>query len=326
MEHAVSTPKAEKHRSSAIPLLILIAAMVLVGLVVNLFTDGSFLAPKNLEVILSNSIYPTFLAWGLCFTFACGYTDMSMGGVLVLGSFAVCAFGNAFGYPGVVLGGLVVGTLLVFINFGIFASTRIPSWIASISLALVYEALAVALRSWKLTKSAVDAELASGLRALGKWPMNAILLVIGFVVVYFIYNKTTIGLNVRALGGNTTVARAMGINIPKTILCVGLICGLLVGVGSIIQESYNVKTYASSGLASIQLIFKPLAIALLAQVLQKWINIIIVVPFCSVIIYAIFNIMTFFGIPSGTLQDVCLGIFVILFGILGQRGYKGVVK
>lgn len=326
MEKVVSVQKKEKHHSSVKALIILILAMLIVAVVVNMLTGGRFMAAKNLEVILSNSIYPTFLAWGLCFLFACGYTDMSMGGVLVLGSFAACAFGNAFGYPGVILGGLIAGTLLVFINFGIFASTRIPSWIASISLAMIYEAVSVFLRSWRATKPYVDVELDRSFRALGQWPLNAILLVVGFIIVYFVYNRTTIGLNVRAIGGNTTVARALGINIPKTILWVGLICGLLVGVSCIIQESYNGKTFAVSGLASIQMIFKPLAIALLAQVLQKWINIIIVVPFCSIIIYAVFNIMTFLGVPSGTLQDVCLGAFVILFGILGQKGVKEVVK
>jgi ribose transport system permease protein len=326
LEKTASVKQREKRHSSAKALLILIVAMAVVAVAVNLLTGGRFMAAKNLEVILSNSIYPTFLAWGLCFLFACGYTDMSMGGVLVLGSFAACALGNALGYPGVILGGLIAGTALVFLNFGIFAATRIPSWIASISLAMIYEAVSVFLRSWRVTKPYVDVELNRSYRALGQWPLNAILLVVGFVVVYFVYNRTTVGLNVRALGGNVGVARSLGVNIPKTILWVGLICGILVGVSCIIQESYNGKTFAASGLSSIQMIFKPLAIALLAQILQRWINIILVVPFCSVIIYAVFNIMTFFGVPSGTLQDVCLGAFVILFGILGQRGVKEVVK
>lgn len=306
--------------------VILIAAMVLVGVVVNIFTDGRFLVPKNIEVILSNSVYPTFLAWSLCFLFACGYTDMSMGGVLVLGSFAVCAFGNAFGYIGVILGGLVCGLLLVCINFGIFVTTRIPSWIASISLAMIYEALSLALRIWKPTKPWVDTELSRSYRALGQWPWNIILLVAGLVIVYIIYNITTAGFNIRAIGGNTAVAKSMGINVTKTLISVAIICGLLAGVACIIQESYNGKTFATSGLTSIQLIFKPLAIALLAQVLQRWINIVIAVPFCSIIIYAVFNIMTFFGVPSGTLQDVFLCIFVIGFGILGNRRNKEVVK
>lgn len=318
--------KAEKRQSPALFLLMLIAAMVIVGIVVNLFTDGEFLTAKNVEIIISNSVYPTFIAWALCFLSACGYTDLSMGGVLVLGSFGACAVGNALGYPGVIIGGLVVGTLLVCINFGIFTATKIPSWIASISLALIYEAVSVMLRTSKLTKRLVDTELSRDFRALGQFPLNVILLIVGFVIVYFVYNRTTIGLNVRAVGGNENVSKALGINIGKTVLAVGLIAGLLMGVACIIQESYNGKTFATSGLTSIQLIFKPLAISLLAQILSKRINIILAVPFCSIIIYAVFNIMTFFGIPSGTLQDVFLGAFVIVFGIIGQRGTKEVVK
>ena len=320
------TKKKEHPGVSLRALLILIAAMTAVAVLVNFCVGGRFLTGKNIEIILSNSVYPTFIAWSLCFLFACGYTDMSMGGVLVVGSFAVCAFGNAWGYPGVIFGGLLVGTLLVFLNFGIFVVTRIPSWIASISLALIYEAVSVFTRNWRVTKPYVDTELLRSYRALGEWPWNIILLIAGFLVVYFVYNRTAIGLNIRAVGGSTGVARAMGISIPKTILGVGLICGVLVGAACIVQESYNGKTFATTGLTSIQMIFKPLAIALLAQILQKRINIIVAVPFCSVIIYAVFNIMTFFGVPSGTLQDVFLCVFVLVFGVLGQHGTKEVVK
>ncbi len=318
--------KAERQQSMVLDLLILVAAMVVVAVAVNLFTGGGFLTAKNVEIIVSNSVYPTFIAWALCFLSACGYTDLSMGGVLVLGSFAACALGNALGYPGVILGGLAAGTVLVCINFGIFTATRIPSWIASISLALIYEALSVFLRTVKATKRYVDAELSRDVRALGQFPANLIILLVGLVVVYFVYNRTTIGLNVRAVGGNTNVSKALGINVSRTVLAVGLIAGLLMGVACVVQESYNGKTFAMSGLTSIQMIFKPLAIALLAQILQKRINIIIAVPFCSLIIYGVFNIMTFFGVPSGTLQDVFLGAFVIVFGVLGQAGTKEVVK
>lgn len=318
--------KTEKQQNTALNLLILIAAMVVVGVAVNLLTGGEFLTAKNVEIIVSNAVYPTFIAWALCFLSACGYTDLSMGGVLVLGSFAACAFGNAFGYPGVILGGLAAGTLLVCVNFGIFTATRIPSWIASISLALIYEAMTVLLRTAKVTKRYVDTELNRELRAQGQFPLNLIILLAGLVVVYFVYNRTTIGLNVRAVGGNANVSRALGINISKTILAVGLIAGVLMGVACIVQQSYNGKTFAMSGLTSIQMIFKPLAIALLAQILQKRINVILAVPFCAVIIYGVFNIMTFFGVPSGTLQDIFLGAFVIVFGVIGRAGTKEVVK
>lgn len=324
MRKALSVKRTEPQQSSGLFVAALAAAVIFVAVLVNIRTGGGFLAPKNIEIIVSNSIYPTFIAWGLCFMSACGYTDLSLGGVVVLGSFAAGAFGNAFGYAGVVLGGVVVGTLLVFLNFSIFAFTKIPSWIASISLALIYEALATFLRANSATRPFVDAEL--NLQALGQFPLNIVLMIAGAVIIYFVYNRTTVGLNIRAIGGNVSVSKALGINVLKTLLWVGLICGLLLGAAAVVQQSYNRKTYVMSGLTSIQLIFKPLAISLLAQILQKRVNIILAVPFCSILIYAVFNGMTFFGIPSGTLQDVFLGAFVILFGIIGQRGVKEVVK
>jgi ribose transport system permease protein len=326
MRKELPANKDERRQTPALFFILFIVVLAVIAVTVHFLTGGMFLEARNVQVILSNSIYPTFIAWGLCFLFACGYTDLSIGSVVILGSFASCAFGNLYGYPGVVLGGLITSTLLIFVNFTIFAFTKIPSWIASISLAIIYEAAAIFLRAYSVTKPYVDTELSRNFRALGQFPNNVILLAAGFIFVYFLYNRTTVGLHIRAIGNNEAVSRVLGVNIIRTLLWVGLICGLLIGAASVIQQSYNVKTFAMAGMTSIVMLFKPLAIALLAQVLQKWINIVIAVPFCSLIIYAVFNLMTFFGIPSGTLQDVFLGVFLIVFGIGGQRRVKEVVK
>ena len=326
MQEDLSVSSNEKHDNSVLFLIIFIIALIAVSVALNFISGGKFLDPMNMRVILSNSVYPTFIAWGLCFLFACGYTDMSIGGVVVLGSLASCIFCNWYGYPGVILGGLVTGTLLIFINFIVFSFTKIPSWIASISLALIYEAIAVFLRVSRATKPLADAELSRDFRALGQLPLNVVLLIAGFVIVFMVYNRTSVGLNIRAIGGNKEVSRALGVNILRTLLWVGLICGLLVGFASVIQQSYNGRTIVMTGLTSMYMIFQPLAIVLLAQILQKWINIIIAVPICSIIIYAVFNLLTIFGVPSGTLQQVFLGAFLIAFAIAGQRGVSEVVK
>ena len=318
--------EGEKQSKPILFFMIFVAMLAVVAVVFHIITDNMFLEGRNVRAIVSNAVFPTFIAWGLCFLFACGYTDLSIGGVVVLGSFATGVFGNLYGYPGVILGGLVTGTLLIFLNFIVFAFTRIPSWIASISLAMVYEAIAVFLRSNRDTRPYIDAELSSEFRALGQLPLNLILLAAGFTIVYFVYNRTSIGVNIRAVGGNKEVSRALGINVLRTLLWVGLICGMLVGFGAVLQQSYNVRTTVMTGLTSVQIIFRPLSIVFLAQILQKRINIIIAVPFCSLIIYGVFNVMAFFGIPSGTLQDVVLCVFLITFGIGGQRGVKEVVK
>ena len=302
------------------------AAIVVLFVVLNLITGGKLLVPSNIKVFVSHAIYPTFVAWALCFLFACGYTDMSLGGVLVLGSFATCAFGNAIGYPGVILGGVLVGLILVFINFSVFAFTGIPSWIAGISLGLVYEALAVIIKRSKAVGKLVDTDINGDLRFFGQVPGSIILLLVAMIIIYFVYNRTTAGLNIRAMGGNKDVAKALGVNITKTIITVGLICGIIIGFACVVQQSTNVRTTVKTGLTSMFMVFQPMAVVMLSQILERKINIIIAVPICAVFMYAIFNFLTLMGVPSGTLQEACLGAFIIIFGIIGSWGKKGVVK
>ena len=300
--------------------------IVCIFLAFHLISGGTFLQMDNLAIVISHTVYPTFMAWGLCFLFACGYTDMSIGGVVVLGSFATGVLGNMYGYPGAVLGGLAVGLILVFINFLIFAFSGIPSWIAGISLAMIYEAIAVAVKLNPTLKPLIETDMNQNIRLFGSFPWSLILLFIGLFIVYLIYNRTTIGLNIRAIGGNQQVSKALGISLIRTLLFVGLITGILIGVAAFIQESYAGQTTVKTGLTSMYMIFQPLAIVLLAQILQRWINIIIAVPICAFIIYSVFTLLTTMGVPSGTLQEASLCVFLIVFGIIGRFGYKGVVK
>lgn len=305
--------------------LVFVVILAVVFLIFHLISGGIFLEWSNLKGIIAHIAYPSFIAWGFCFLFACGYTDMSIGGVIVLGSFAANYLGNAIGVPGVVIGGLLTGLILIFVNFLVFTYTGIPSWIAGISLALIYEAIALAIKfsdNGALFTNALEKDY----RLLGQLPWCVIILAIGLLVVYFLYNRTTIGLNIRSLGGNKEVSRALGIDVNKTLLAVGLISGILIGIACFMQQSYAGQTTVKTGLTSINLIFQPLAIYLLAQIIQKKINIVIGVPICAFILYAVFNILTIMGVPSGTLQEACLGIFIVIFAIIGQRKVKGVIK
>jgi ribose transport system permease protein len=320
---------SEKQQSRIMTAVIIVGALIIIPIIFNLLTDGQFLAVSNVKVIISHVVYPTFVAWGINFLFACGYTDLSIGGVIVLAAFASTAFGNLYGYPGVIIGGLVAGTLLIFINFNIFVWTKIPSWIAGISLAMIYEAIAVFLKFNPGTKGYVVADLNKSFRMLGQLPYSIIILAVGLLVCYFLYNRTTVGLNIRAIGGDRHVAKNLGIDLTKTLLLLGLISGILIGVATILQISYSGRMTVKTGLTSMYLMFQPLAIVLLAQVLQKRVNITIGIPICSLIIYIIFNFLTQLGVPSGTLQEAFLGFFIIIFGVLGvlgKGGNKGVVK
>ena len=118
----------------------------------------------------------------------------------------------------------------------------------------------------------------------------------------------------------------MGINTTKTIIMVGVICGFFVGCSSFLNESFNARLSIKTGLTSLSMIFQPMAGYMLASVLSNKINLIIGVPICSLLVYTIFNVLTFLGVPSGTWQEAVLGIIVIVFGVIAQRHEKRVVK
>ena len=319
------TISADKKTNKGLFAIVFVVVIAAVLGIFHLISGGIFLEWSNLKGIIAHIAYPSFIAWGFCFLFACGYTDMSIGGVIVLGSFAANFLGNAIGVPGVIIGGLVTGLILIMVNFLIFTYTGIPSWIAGISLALIYEAIALAIK-FSDNGALFTNSLNRDYRLLGQLPWCVVILAIGLLVIYFLYNRTTIGLNIRSLGGNKEVSKALGINVNKTLLAVGLISGILIGIACFMQQSYAGQTTVKTGLTSINLIFQPLAIYLLAQIMQKRINIVIGVPICAFILYAVFNILTIMGVPSGTLQEACLGIFIVIFAIVGQRNVKGVIK
>lgn len=319
--------KLNEKRKNAVQAGAVLIVILIVCVAFNGAFDGKFLSGNNINILISHAILPTFTAWGMCFVFACDYTDMSIGSIIILAANAAGILGStALGYPGVILGGIVTGMVLMTLNFLIFVYTKIPSWIAGIGMAMVYEAIAFFYSSRQLAKGSTIAQLESEMRKLAKPPYIYIIFVIGLILAYTIYNRTEIGLNIRALGNGIRLSESMGIKTARTIICVGIICGFFVGCSAFLNESYSARINAKTGLTSLSMIFQPMAAYMLAQVLQTRINIIIGIPLCSLFVYGIFNMLTFLGIPSGTLQEAVLGVIVIVFGILAQRKETRVVK
>ena len=315
---------AEKKQKPTLLIFFLIVVVAAVGF--HLYSGGRFLTPSNIVVLLSHAVIPSFMAWGLAFIFACDFTDMSIGAVLILSATAAGVLGNQFGYPGVIIGGLGVGMILLTLNFFLFVSAKVPSWVAGIGMAMIYEAAAVFYSTFRADQGLGTVQLGEELRGLAKFPVIYIVFAIGLVVAYILYNRTQVGMNIRALGGGLDVARSLGIPVGRTLFFVGVIAGFFVGCAGFLRESYNASVTAQTGLTSLSQIFQPMATMMLAKVLQSKINLIIGIPICALCVYGIFNILTILGVPSGTWQEAALGAIVLIFGVFAQRGVKGVVK
>ena len=307
-------------------ILLIVAAIIIICVVFNHVYDGKFLTVSNISILISHAIMPAFVAWGLCFVFACEETDMSLGGVIIIAANVAGLLGMQFGVIGVILGGILAGMLLVIFNYVVFIVTKIPSWIAGIGLAMVYEAVAVFYSNYMLATGGTLPQLQNELAIMAKAPFIYIVFALGFVIAWTLYNRTQVGMNIRALGSGRKVAQNIGIDVKKTLLCVGIICGFFVGCAAFLYESFNARMTAKIGLTSLAMIFQPMAALMLAQVMQSRINITIGIPICSILVYGIFNMLTIAGVPSGTWQEAVLGSIVIIFGVIAQRNVEGVVK
>lgn len=307
--------------------LMLIVGLVAILIVCNIFVKGKLLSLNNLRTILSNAVFPVFTAFGLCFIFTGGLIDLSVGAnVLLSANFgAFLAEKMGLGYPGLIIGSILCAVIAEQLCVQCSITLHIPAWISGLGSALILEAI---LAQWSAVLATTSDKLPNlkNYTALGKMPTMAIILLIGFAAAYVIFNKTTLGLNLQAIGGNAAIAEIMGVKVKKTIIWATIVGGIFVGCAAISDISFVGKLDCSSGLNSLSIIFKSLAATLLADSIQNIFTKPVGILFSGIAVVALFNILTLFGVPSGTYQNVILGFVVILCGVLSHLNYKGVIK
>ncbi len=312
--------------NSKVKVIGLFAAIAALVIILHVVTGGKLLTGSNLLNILAAMTVPTIIATGFAFVFGSNVTDLSPGSMVILCATVAGVSGNAFGIPAMLVLGILAGIACGTLNFTIFRVAKIPPWIAGLGMTMVYESLVGWYSSIRVARGSTTVMLEAEHRTLGVEPYIFIVLVITIVAGYIIYNHTTAGINLRAAGCNEQVAQIMGINATKALIICGCIAGAFFGFAGVIKESYGAMCNAMTGLSSLSTTFQPLAAVLLAKALSKNVNYMIGIPIGTFIIIFVFNVLTLLGVPSGTFQEACLGLVVIIFGMLAQRDVKGVVK
>jgi len=310
-------------------IMLLVLLIVLIE-IMNLITGSNMLSVKNItKNILPQAVFPTVVAWGMMFIFGSGLVDLSIGAQVILGANigAILAMDAGLGYVGLIIAPFIVIVICELMVVFCSEILKIPGWIAGLGCGLIFEAIMV-MWTQARSKTAGSAVITLGddLRVLGRWPVNVIIMVVIFVIVYLLYNRTSIGINLKAIGGDPAVSSAVGINRRRALVIAAIIGALIVGAAAILNISKAGSISASSGLASLSTIFKALAVVLIAQSLNAWVSEPLGALGAGIFVSALFNFLTIMGVQAGTLQEVILGAVVIICGVLARLNYKGVAK
>jgi len=310
-------------------LMLLVLLIVLIE-IMNLITGSNMLSMKNItKNILPQAVFPTIVAWGMSFIFGTGLVDLSIGAQVILGANigAILAMDAGLGYAGLIIAPFIVIVICELMVVVCSEFLKIPGWIAGLGCGLIFEAIMVMwTQARSKTAGSATITLSDDLRVLGKWPVNVIIMVVIFVIVYLLYNRTSIGINLKAIGGDPGVSSAVGINRRKALFIAAIIGALIVGAAAILNISKAGSIGASSGLASLSTIFKALAVTLIAMSLSAWVSEPIGALGAGIFVSALFNFLTIMGVQAGTMQEVILGAVVIVCGVLARLNYKGVAK
>jgi simple sugar transport system permease protein len=285
---------------SAISLLAIVGA-VLVGLVVSLmtgksaadivsaFAEGAFGSPYAIGASLNRACVLAMVGLGFCWAYRAklvnvgGEGQMAIGGMLAT---AMALYGPAAGLPaplsyllplaaaavGGCLWGGISGALKV--RFGtneVISSlllTFIGAWVlyaATHSVHLLRQPMtsSTALPESLDVPATTQIPLLLGADSTSPVHLGLVLVLVCAVALWFLLEKTALGLELKATGLNERAARRFGIRPSLHILCAMAVAGAFAGVGGafmVMGEQYNLKGDFTSGYG-----FDGLVVGLLAR-------------------------------------------------------------
>lgn len=328
-----------KEKASYIGNWLLERAMVIIILLLVIYIQSkrpAFLATANLVNMIQLTATRLPIALGIAGTIILTGTDLSAGRVVGLGAFVSSillqkAVANRFltgGSPMNVLLALIIvlasGALIGVINGFCVAKFKLHPFIVTLSTQLITYGLYLTLSNAKqisnLDESYTSDLLTSPLIKIGSTPMAMYVLfaLIVTIIMWFIWNKTTFGKNMFAVGSNEEAARVSGVNVTMAIIGVFTLAGITYGYTGFVEAA---RLGASTGTVGLNYELDAIAACVIGGVsfvggIGKISGVILGVLLMQLIIVG----MTFLGI-SGSVTYIIKGLVILVACAIDMRKY-----
>lgn len=234
----------------------IVLALLLIGIIA---IEPTFLSIKNLTNILTQCSTRMIIALGVGGIIVTQGTDLSAGRIIglaaVLSASLLQATDYAYRmYPNlqelplflpIALAMFVCGIMGAINGFAV-AKLKTPPFIATMGTML----LAYGITSLYFDRPPYGAQpiaglaknfknLASGAIEIGSFrlPYLIIYAVVACIVMWFVWNKTKLGKNMFAIGGNPEAAEVSGVNVARNLIIIYVIAGVLYGLAGSLEAA-----------------------------------------------------------------------------------------
>ena len=207
--------------------------------------NGQFLTMQNLFDLLTTYAFVGILALGLLVVLIAGGIDISFTATASVAQYVALAVANAYGanWISVCAMAIGIGGTLGAVNAILIQKLRIPSIIVSIATLNVFYGLLIFFTSGKYIYSLPD-WFATGIFWFEfEWGkdtsygvnLQIFALAVCFLITWLLLNRTNIGRQIYALGGNRDAAQRLGFHVFGLNCLVYGYMGFIAGLASLVQ-------------------------------------------------------------------------------------------
>ena len=229
-------------------ILIFIALCIITPIVKN----TQLLTVTNILNILQQASPRMFLALGVAGLILLTGTDLSIGRMVGMGMVTATiimhngpntggVFGHIFDFSNIpaaprailaLVACIILTTVFASIAGFFMAKYKMHPFISTMANMLIIFGL-VTYATKGVSFGAIDSSIPSMfIPTFGSFPSIILWAIVAIIVVWFIWNKTTVGKNLYAVGGNPEAAAVSGISVFKVTLGAFILAGILYGFGS----------------------------------------------------------------------------------------------
>lgn len=203
-----------------------------------IITGGSFLGGDNIFNVAERASIVGIVAIGQTLVILTGGIDLSVSAIMTVGFTIQATMAEAGTNSGIAaLIAIAVCALIGLINGLLISRTKIPPFMVTLSTSMIFNALAIFLTKAKALRFYQFQDFINNGLNLGNFGARLLptfMWLVLTLLVFVIFIKTKLGVNVPAIGGNSRAAFLSGVKANRTLILIYILSGIFSALAALI--------------------------------------------------------------------------------------------